>query len=96
MMDKAKSTPQNAQAPKKEKPVEKEVEPIEIKEKEKIQPVPAAQQKKKGKKDELPQDLPKPNLGFGALGALGSLGTGLSSNANTEEANTAPATSNFF
>ena len=33
MMDKAKSTLPNAQAPKKEKPVEKEVEPIEIKEK---------------------------------------------------------------
>jgi hypothetical protein len=54
-------------------------------------------QKKKGKKDELPQDLPKPmNIGFGALGALGSLGTGLSSNANSEEANSTPITSNYF
>jgi hypothetical protein len=34
-MDKAKSTPQNSQAPKKDKPAEKEVEPVEIKEKEK-------------------------------------------------------------
>jgi hypothetical protein len=97
-MDKTKSAPLNIQGLKKEKPVEKEVEQhIEIKEKEKIQPVAAVVQKKKGKKDEPLQDLPKPmNLGFGALGALGSLGTGLSSNANTEEANSAPLTSNFF
>ena len=96
-MDKGKSTPQNSQAPKKEKPVEKEVEPVEIKEKEKTQPVTAApQQKKKGKKEEIPQDVPKSAISFGALGALGSQGTGLSSNATTEEANTAPANSNFF
>jgi len=38
MMDKAKSTPMALAGLKKEKPVEKEVEPIEIK--EKTQPVP--------------------------------------------------------
>jgi hypothetical protein len=54
-------------------------------------------QKKKGKKDEVPQDQPKPmNLGFGALGALGSVGTVLSSNSNTEEPSVSPITSNFF
>jgi hypothetical protein len=36
LIEKSKSTPQHSQAPKKEKPAEKEVEPVEIKEKEKI------------------------------------------------------------
>lgn len=52
-MEKAKSTPQNSLVGlKKDKPVEKEVEPVEIK--EKSQPVPVAVQKKKiNKKDEV-------------------------------------------
>ena len=49
-MDKAKSTPIAIAGLKKEKPVEKEIEPVEIK--EKAQPVPAPIQKKKANKKE--------------------------------------------
>ena len=65
MMDKAKSTPVAAPL-KKEKPVEKELEPVEIKEKQPLAPV---KKMKASKKDEEP--VKATSLGFGPLGALG-------------------------
>ena len=85
MMDKAKSTPVAAPV-KKEKPVEKEIAPIEIK--EKSQPVPVPMKKKAGKKEDEPAKAT--NIGFGPLGALGG-GTASSLPAEDQSAN-----SNFF
>lgn len=88
MVEKSKSTQPNAQAPKKDK-AEKEIDPVEIKEKEKSQVPPTAIQKKKVvKKDDIPIESAKPmNLGFGPLGALGG---GPSTDESTSTA------SNFF
>ena len=88
-MDKAKSTPMALAGLKKEKPVEKEVEPIEIK--EKTQPVPVPIQKKKVNKKEEIQEQAKPmNLGFGPLGPLGG------SSASSIPSEDQSANSNFF
>ena len=84
MMDKAKSTPLAAPI-KKEKQVEKEIEPVEIK--EKTQPVPVPLKKKAGKKDDEPAKAN--NIGFGPLGALG----GAASSLATEDQS---LNSNFF